>query len=173
MSRRRRSFTKAFGNPDTQKAIGTVIPRSKPVLVASEESEQQVVMQWAALAFKVDGEPLSEYLHHSPNGGKREAKINDQTGKRYCPEGQQLKALGTKGGWPDLKLALARGGYFGLYIEMKSLNGRTSPDQRKIIKRLSEQGYLAVVCHGATEAIDTLKKYMAWPITVTKKMEWN
>jgi len=173
MSRHRRSFTKAFGSPTHATTSTAVIPRSKPVLVASEESEQQVVMQWAELAFKVDGKPLSEYMHHSPNGGKREAKINDKNGKRYCPEGQRLKALGTKGGWPDLELVLARGGYFGLYIEMKSLNGETSFDQRKIIKLLSEQGYLAVVCHGATEAIDTLKKYTAWPITVTKKMEWN
>lgn len=175
MSRHRRSFTKALSHhaamPTPTNVV--VIPRSKPVLVATEESEQQVVMQWAALAFKVGGEPLSEYLHHSPNGGKRETKINERSGERYCPEGQRLKALGAKKGWPDLELALARGGYFGLYIEMKALNGSTSFDQRKIIKRLSDQGYLAVVCHGATDAINIIKKYMAWPMTITKKMEWN
>ena len=54
-----------------------------------------------------------------PNGGDRNMLV-----------AKKLKAEGVKKGVPDLCLPLPRGGYHGLYIEMKrQKNGRISPEQ--------------------------------------------
>lgn len=138
----------------------------------TEDMAHQNVMEWAALTYRMpDGKTLADYLHHSPNGGHRVSYTNSK-GQRTCPEGAKLKAMGAKDGIPDLQLLMARGGYFGLYIEIKrERGGRVSVSQRDMINLLTEQGYLCVVCHGDLECIKVLKKYMAWPFTITQKMQ--
>lgn len=95
-------------------------------------------------------------LHHTPNGGYR--------GKA---EAGRLKAQGTKAGIPDLQLTMARGGYFGLFIEFKATvkPAAVSLEQQACIGRLNEQGYLAVVCRGHFDAMECLRAYLALPKT--------
>lgn len=158
------------------KAVQDAVRQS---LTPSEEDSQIALMEWAEMTYRMydssfkDGETLADYIHHSPNGGKRERKTS-ANGPTYCPEGEKLKKMGTKAGFPDLTVFLARGGYFGLYIEMKrERGGTTSREQRQLIERLQRQGYLCAVCHGTMEAIKVLKTYMNFPNTITKKMEFN
>ena len=75
---------------------------------------------------------------------------------------QQLKAkkMGCKRSWPDLFLSCIRGGYAGLYIEMKAPDGRLRGDQREVLEKLKDNGYKAVTAFGATEAIDYLVNYL-------------
>ena len=87
-------------------------------------------------------------LYHIPN----EIKCN-------AAQGKQRKDIGVKSGVPDLCLPVARGQYHGLYIEMKAERGRVSENQKKWLKRLMEQGYLAKVCYGFDEAIRCIKEY--------------
>lgn len=72
-----------------------------------------------------------------------------------------LKACGLVIGQSDLFLSIARGGYHGLYIELKSMTGKPSDDQKEFIIDMTNQGYLAGVSYGADEAIANIKTYMA------------
>lgn len=116
-------------------------------ICATEEQEQIVVMHWAEMF--AAGRPELELLFHIPNGGKRSKS-----------EAARFKAAGVCPGIPDLFLPVARGGYHGLWIEMKAKDGRVSPAQRDMMGRLSAQGYRCVVCFGADEAIAQITEYL-------------
>lgn len=61
---------------------------------------------------------------------------------------------------PNLCLPVSRGKYHALYIELKVGNNKATEKQRKWIKRLREQGNLALVCYGWEEASAVLLKYI-------------
>jgi hypothetical protein len=78
--------------------------------------------------------------------------------------GQAIKAkkTGMKKDVPDIFLAYASQGYHGLFIELKRAKkslSKVSEGQKKMIKRLAQNGYRAVVCYGANEAIEEVLKY--------------
>lgn len=108
----------------------------------TEAQEQRAVVEWLSWM----GIPF----YHVPNGGYR----HEWTA-------WQLKAQGVSPGVPDLCIPVARGGYHGLYVEMKRLRGgRLSAAQRRWIDLLRAEGYMAEVCSGADEAIGTIAGYM-------------
>ena len=93
-----------------------------------EEAEQIALMQWAQL--RQGKWPELKLLDHIPNEGKRSRST-----------GGRLVAAGLKRGLPDNHLPVARGGYIGLYIELKRADkrlSRVSAEQRKWM----EQGIL-------------------------------
>ena len=120
--------------------------------MASERQHQQAVMKWARQPSIRDRWPELALLHHIKNettGGAAEVAAD--------------KAMGVKKGVPDLCLPVARGGFHGLYIEMKTPSGRASEAQRWWATRLTEQGYRAVVCHGYDAAVAELCWYLSLP----------
>lgn len=119
------------------------------VRVKRKESEEQAaIIEWAnIMQHRV---PELALLYHVPNGGSRNVI-----------EAKRLKAQGVKPGVPDLVLPVARGKYHGLYIELKTLRGRVSDAQKQWIDALRNQGYAAIVCRGADEAIAMIAKYLA------------
>lgn len=79
--------------------------------------------------------------------------------------------MGTKAGFPDLFVFVPKGGYHGLFIELKTPKGKTadgktrragevSDNQEMMIELLSSQGYKAVVCYGYDEAVQAIKEYL-------------
>lgn len=89
-------------------------------------------------------------LYSIPNGGDRHPAV-----------AAKMKAEGVKKGVPDLCLPIARGGYHGLYIELKrQKKSQISPEQVQWIAALRGQGYRAEICLGATEAWDVISDYM-------------
>ena len=87
--------------------------------VPTESAEQQALFMWAAL--QSAAYPELTLLYHIPNGGSR-----------HKAEAGRLKAEGVKAGVPDLCLPVARGGFHGLYVELKRERGsRTSEEQTK------------------------------------------
>ena len=117
----------------------------------SEEEEQAAVMEWTTLMSKQY--PELRLLFHIPNGSDRHPAV-----------AAKLKRQGVKPGVPDLFLPVARGGFHGLWIEMKRRKGgRVSEDQAEWLKALEGQMYRAVVCHGAEEACDMLYRYLTEP----------
>lgn len=130
-----------------QKAV-----RSKPV--DREGQEQAALMRELELRYPA----VFELIYHVPNGGHR---VKAVAGK--------LKAQGVKAGIPDLVLTMARGGYFGLYIEFKATppnDAAISPSQHERIRKLNEQGYLAVVCRGHFDTIEQIRAYLRMAPTV-------
>lgn len=113
-----------------------------------EAEEQRALFDWARL--QSGKYPALRYLYHVPNGGRRDAR-----------EAAMLKAEGVRAGVPDLFLPAARGGYHGLYIELKRrASGALSPEQEDWIAYLSAAGYRAVCCHGWEAAAVEIVRYM-------------
>ena len=120
--------------------------------MASERQHQQAVMKWARQPSIRERWPELALLHHIKNettGGAAEVAAD--------------KAMGVKKGVPDLCLPVMRGGFHGLYIEMKTPSGRASDAQRWWMMELTKQGYRAVVCHGYDAAVAELCWYLSLP----------
>lgn len=165
-----KSWSQAITRPRPFGSDSAAVRDVRKAMRPMEDDEQMVVIKWADQFVYFDGEPLSRFIHHSPNGGKRETKTN-ANGQTYCPEGARLKKMGTLKGFPDLFLYIPRGGYCGLFVEMKVKGGSTSFEQRAIHKRMMGVGYYAAVCFGSVDTIALIKKYMALPLTITQKQE--
>ena len=93
--------------------------------------------------------PELELLYHVPNGGRRDKA-----------EAAHLRRQGVKAGVPDLCLPVPRGGFHGLYIELKADKGKLTDHQQKWLSKLQGQGYMAKVCHGWQEAVATIETYL-------------
>ena len=86
-----------------------------------------------------------------PNGGKRDVK-----------EAARMKREGVLAGVPDVFVALKRGPYGGLFIEMKiQSGGKVSESQSRIQAALIISGYDVKVCKGADEAYQVFLAYSA------------
>lgn len=116
--------------------------------IPTEAQEQTTLFQWVAI---MAGKwPELRLCHAIPNGGSRNPI-----------EARHLKEQGVKAGIPDIHIPCMRGGYGGLYIEMKRRKGgRVSIEQKKAIIALREQGYRVEVCNGWEEARDMITAYM-------------
>lgn len=126
--------------------------RAKPV--DREGQEQAALMRELELRYPA----VFELMYHVPNGGHRVKAV-----------ASKLKAQGVKAGIPDLVLTMARGGYFGLYIEFKATppnDAAISASQHERIHKLNEQGYLAVVCRGHFDAMEQIRAYLRLAPTV-------
>lgn len=115
--------------------------------MATEAQHQKLIFDWS-LSVRKDYPELA-LLFHIPNGGRRDAI-----------EARHLKQQGVKRGVPDICLAVPRGGYHALYIELKTEKGRVSKEQKWWLERLNQAGNLAVVCHGWREATCTIERYL-------------
>lgn len=93
--------------------------------------------------------PALAFLHHSPNGGKRDGFT-----------GAQMKALGVKPGFPDLILPARSGQHPGLAIEMKSATGRVSDEQAAWLDHFTGQQWATAVARSAEEARNILCDYL-------------
>lgn len=116
-------------------------------LKRGEDTEQMGVIDWTE--WNTGRFPELKLLFHIPNGGKRDAK-----------EAARFKAMGVKAGVPDLCLPVPRGGYAGLYIEMKYGKNKTTDQQKEWIQNLTRQGYLVKVCWGGEAATAILEEYL-------------
>jgi len=112
-----------------------------------EDAEQTALFEWASY------HPELKWLFSIPNGGNRNPR-----------EAARLKAQGVKPGVSDIFLPVARGGYQGLFIELKRRKAhgpsRVSKPQSEFLYDMTEEGYRAVVCYGAEDAMRVITEYM-------------
>ena len=90
---------------------------ARNVRIDKEGGAQEMLFRW--ITYQLDEYPELALLYHIPNGGKRDAKT-----------ATILKRQGVKAGVPDLHLPVARGGYHGLYIELKVGDNTTTKKQK-------------------------------------------
>lgn len=128
-----------------------------------ESKEQRAVIKWANLS--LGKYPMLKWLHSSQAG----VKMN-------TIQASIAKAEGMKSGISDIFLPYPicsdngdgthRMIYAGLYIEMKRpkvanvSKGVISQNQKDFLEYANKVGYKAVVCYGATEAIEAIKNYL-------------
>jgi len=79
---------------------------------------------------------------------------------------KDLLAQGIRAGVPDLMLPVARGGFCGLFIEMKVGRGRPSPEQLLFARLVTAQGYQVCFCWGQEQGWTALLSYLAGPRTL-------
>lgn len=125
----------------------------------SEHEEQAALVRWAR-TMAGGTWPELRLLFAVPNGGSRPSRVNSR-GERYSPSAQRLADEGVRAGVPDLVLPVARGGYHGLFIEMKAGKNTTTEGQRWWIGELVAGGYRVAVCHGWEAARDVLVEYLS------------
>ena len=126
--------------------------RAKPV--DREGLEQAALIKELELSLPA----VAALIYHVPNGGHRHKLV-----------AVKLKGQGVKAGVPDLVLPMARGGYFGLYLEFKATapnDAAVSASQHAWIRRLNDQGYLAIVCRGHFDAMEQIRAYLRLSPTV-------
>lgn len=107
--------------------------RTKKRNAQPEAIEQERVIKWAR-----DNEnnyPFLWLLHSSLNGVKLS---KNQAGR--------AKTQGMLSGVPDLFLPVPKKGFHGLFIEMKSQQGRVSVSQSRFLSVTNELGYQSIVC---------------------------
>lgn len=113
-----------------------------------EENIQIACVRW----FEYQYPQFRLLLHHSPNGGFRNAR-----------EAARFKAMGTRAGFADLLLLVPRGGYHGLAIEMKTeeKSSKQSTAQKAWQKAVEEQGYKYQVCRGFDDFMELTNGYIS------------
>lgn len=114
----------------------------------AELEEQAALIEWAGKTV-INGIKIGYYLLHIPNEGKRGPKA-----------ARDAKRLEMKKGVYDLFLALPRGGYSGLWIEMKAIDGRVTSAQLEWQELMRSAGYRAEVCYGFNATILQIELYL-------------
>lgn len=139
----------------------------------TESGEQKALFAWSAVAhlhgwnaascdiaygppgWKAAGgvsvpQPALRWLHAIPNGGKRDPVT-----------ASRLKAEGARKGVADVFLPVARHGCHGLYLEMKTTDGRLSDEQKEFRDHCAFAGYRFVLCRSWLEAATALQEYLS------------
>lgn len=132
---------------------GSLLTPEQLAKSGTEHGEQAAVFCWASTRY--ESHPGIRYMFAIPNGGERDRKV-----------ASQMKAEGVKAGVHDICLPVARGGYFGLFIEMKRADrGEMSDKQLEFQKHLVHNGYASVLAHGWRQAVVAIETYYGWPLT--------
>ena len=126
-----------------------------------ESQEQAQVIVWADLF--TSRYPELRWLYAIPNAGGFSGGF-----KANMLRVKRLKASGVKSGVPDLCLPVPRGGYYGLYIEMKServqkASQKPKPEQMEWLAGLTGLGYRTACCVGPEAAKAEIQSYLALP----------
>ena len=85
-----------------------------------------------------------------PNGGLRAKR-----------EGSKMTGEGVRPGVWDLFISVPRGGYHGMYIEMKSAKGRISQEQKEFQKLAIAQGYKTVIIRSKKDFVTIVSAYLS------------
>lgn len=110
----------------------------------SEDNLQKACVKWFKLQYP------KKLIHHSPNGGKRNAR-----------EAAKFKAMGTKAGCPDLMIYQQTTDYVGLAIELKVGTNKATENQDAFIAELRANGWYVVMVYRMDVFINTVKGYMS------------
>lgn len=99
--------------------------------------------------FDLKHRKIARLLHHSPNGGKRNAK-----------EAARFKAMGVRAGFPDLILLYPNLSHPFLALELKSEKGKQSPYQKEYQSLIESVGGKYVVIRTLDEFIREIEEYL-------------
>ena len=115
--------------------------------IPTEAQESVWFMEWAELY-----KPIAGFVMHIPN----ERKCSPRAGAR-------LKAMGVRKGVPDYFIAVAKGAYHGLFLEMKRRDQRNRKkriEQDNWLEKLKDQNYCAEYVYGWEHASQVCKDYV-------------
>jgi hypothetical protein len=101
------------------------------------------------------------YIYHVPNGGARDRHT-----------GAALKRAGVKPGVPDIQWDIARHGYHGLRLELKSGKNKTEASQDDWLQFLANEGYCVAI---VTDDIEEVMRILEWYLNgdIDDYLEWK
>ena len=146
--KQRQSFNKRLLDAIIAGNDKTSVPASVMKEYGQSESQiQQDCLKWFAAQYPV----LSQegMLFHIPNEGIRLGGM-----------GARMKREGIVKGVADLFLCIARGGYHGLFIEMKKPGNYQSVEQKEWQRNVEKHGYKYVVCKSLEEFKEIVSSYL-------------
>lgn len=144
----RRQGTQDSAFEEALKALGQWIGETGKARKHQGHAEDDLQMQCVRW-FRLQYPQLARLLHHSPNGGRRDAR-----------EGARFKQMGTQAGFPDLILLVAAQGYHALLLELKTRTGRQQDSQKEYQQLAEAQGYRYVVIRSLEAFMDEVNTYM-------------
>jgi hypothetical protein len=113
-----------------------------------EHAHQVALFAWADRVRRQY--PELRWLYAVPNGGARSPRT-----------AAMLKAEGVRKGVPDVHLPVPRGGFAGLWIELKRPGKHAiKPEQREWIDGLQANGYRAEIAVGWDRAREIIVDYL-------------
>ena len=145
-----RRLLDAIINDKVAEVVG--IEKPKTPRVEEEHEIQKNCVRWFRLQYR----QYEKMLFAIPNGG---ARSKATAGK--------LKAEGVVAGVADLCLAIGRGGYGALYIEMKQRGNFQQKNQKEWQTVCERCGNRYVVCKNIKEFMDAINEYMSLPANAT------
>lgn len=87
--------------------------------------------------------------------------INESGGSGSSYYGEELNKQGRKKGVPDWPVMVPRGGYHGLFVEIKRENGGSiSKEQKAFFTRHLALGYQCIFAYGYKAALVAIKEYL-------------
>ena len=111
-----------------------------------EQRLQTGVMRWVDATF-----PEIAHLVMASAGGVRTS----------MSQAVKMKSMGYRKGTPDIFVAVPKGGRHGLFLELKAIGGKASPEQNIMLANLQAQGYAAAVVVGFDQVKATLTAYLS------------
>ena len=93
--------------------------------------------------------PALTLYHHIPNGGLRDRRT-----------AARLIGQGVHSGVPDVFIPAARGGYHGIYVELKTGANNPTPNQNEFMSGAMAEGYYCAVCYGWPCAAAVIEDYL-------------
>jgi len=134
--------------------VKKVVNKKKKARNDKEHFYQVKVIEWCRKNDHLF--PGANLIYSIPNG----AAVSGRERGRLVREGM-------KSGVSDLHLPVAKGGYFGLYVEMKHDDGGSvvSDAQTAFLGAVTDEGYLGHICYTGHAAIEVIRDYMNQPRT--------
>jgi hypothetical protein len=118
-------------------------PRKKSQNI--ESKTQIACVSWFDSQFP----PIKNMLFAIPNGGKRGVVT-----------ASIMKAEGVRRGSPDLFLSIPKLNYHGMYIEMKTEDGKLKPEQQQFRDVVVSFNYHHVVCRSVDDFVREVSRYL-------------
>lgn len=110
-----------------------------------EEDMQLQCVKW----FNYQYPNMKLYLHHSPNGGKRDER-----------EGARFKAMGTRAGFPDLIFLYPNKFYPFMGLELKTEKGNQSEYQKTFQAMFENIGAKYVIVRSLDDFMREVNQYI-------------
>jgi hypothetical protein len=101
----------------------------------------EAVTFWKMVTMHEGRYPDLKMLFAVPNGGARNPIV-----------ARKMKSEGVRAGVSDYVALVPAGDYHGLAIELKTIDGRSSSEQRDFLRNARALGYRAELAHGWVEA---------------------
>ena len=124
----------------------------KPAVKKKQSHPESEMQQACVIWFRYQYAPLKKLLWANGNGGQRQKA-----------EARIMKGEGVQPGVPDLTLAVPRGDWCGLYIELKVLPNQPTDEQKTMMELLTSQGYYCQVIYTKEQFMSLINNYLSLP----------